>query len=101
MQKWSEWTHKDSESKGKWGRTTHEVPVRVKPKSEPMTLKREPETWTKDTQNANQEREVKECSKLNLKIERNWGSDWNNDTMTCATVKEKANQQDSVKENEA
>jgi len=62
MQKLSEWNHKDSESKEKWRRTTRDVPVRVKLQSE-----------TNDTQNANRKCQVKECSKPNLKSERNWG----------------------------
>jgi len=53
MQKWSEWNHKDNESKGKWGRTTRDVLVRVKPKSKLMTPKREPRVPKTPTKNVN------------------------------------------------
>jgi len=80
MQKWSEWNHKDSESKGKWERKTCDIQVRVKPKNEPMTPKCksitpkcEPKMWTGAPKNTNQKRKLKECSKPNLKSERNGG----------------------------
>jgi len=56
---------------------------------------------TNDTQNANRKRQLKECSKPNLKSERNWRSNWNYDIMTHATVKDKAKQLGLVNENEA
>jgi len=48
----------------------------------------------------NQKRQLKECSKPNLKSEQNWERDQNNDTITRATMKEKAKRQGSVKKNE-
>jgi len=74
---------------------------KIKENNMRCTNESETKKRTNDTQNANRKRQLKECSKPNLKSERKWGSDWNNDTMVHTTVKKKAKCQGLVKENEA